>query len=493
MNKKNALIPLTIALCAGFHSAAANDKTEIKSTALEGETSIVFEAKSGAAVAAFEGTLIVPENRSANASRNLTLKYVRFPSTGESNNTPTIYLAGGPGGSGITTAKYDRFPIFMAMREFGDVIAFDQRGTGQSNDLPACKTSQTISTTSPTPDPTYFEVRRFAFRECLDFLREKGIDPNGYTTAESVADLDALRQHLGADKVNLWGISYGSHLSLAALKYMGDHLNKVIFAATEGLHQTIKQPARTELYLDRLQAAINSTSEAKAMFPDIKALIRRVLYRLEQDPLTLSIPTRSGETAPFLLQKRDMQQITGSLISDPARAVIILHMYAALDAGITEPVVALLARAIDPTDETVTFRTMGTLMDVASSSDPDYRTMIKQQAETALLGQHVNDTMHLETVDPSLDLGPGFRRAPTSDVPVLVLSGTLDGRTYPRSHQEATSGLKNRQFVTVTNAGHNLFVLSPEVLEVMQTFMRGGNVDGRNIQVDLPDFTRMPG
>ena len=41
-------------------------------------------------------------------------------------------IAGGPGGSGISTARGSRFPLFMAMREFGDVIAFDQRGVGQS-------------------------------------------------------------------------------------------------------------------------------------------------------------------------------------------------------------------------------------------------------------------------------------------------------------------------------------------------------------------------
>lgn len=455
---------------------------------ISGETPIVFESASGETVDAYEGSLIVPENRSAPDSRSLTLKYVRFPATGEQAGEPTIYLSGGPGGSGIETAKHERFPLFMAMREFGDVIAFDQRGTGASNDLENCSSSQHISTTSPTSDADYFEIQRVAFAECLGFWKDQGIDVHGYTTPESVSDLNALRKHLGAKKVNLWGISYGSHLSLAALQQIDEHVNRVIIAAVEGLDQTVKQPARADLYFDRLQAAINTVPEAKAKFPDVKALIGRVLDRLNAKPLLLDIPTASGESVPYLFQRRDLQQFTSALVADPPRAALILNVYRALDAGDTEFITSLLQRGVDPTDTTVSFRPMTYLMDVASGSGAARRAMIAKQAETALLGLHMNFSMHLETVDPSLDLGATFRKIPVSEVPTLILSGTLDGRTYPQSGQEATAGLSNRQTVAVTNGGHNLFMLSPEVTETIQDFMRGESVDGREIIVDLPQF-----
>lgn len=488
MKKINALLPL--AFIGGLSvSAAAEDSLQ----PLPGETAIVFEAQSGATVDAYEGSFIVPENRQVAGSRELTLKYVRFPATGETKGTPTIYLAGGPGGSGINTAKYQRFPLFMAMREFGDVIAFDQRGTGASNDLPMCETSQTISTTMPTSDARYEEIYQAAFQECLNFLAEKGVDKHGYTTVQSAADLDDLRRHLGSEKVNLWGISYGSHLSLAALKSMAAHINRVVIMAVEGLDQTVKQPARTDAYFDRLQAAINTVPAAKEKFPDVKALIKRVLDKLAVEPIMLSIPTRDGSMADYLLQKRDMQQFTASLIADPARAVIILNMYAALDAGITEPVVGLLQRAIDPTDTRVSFYPMSPLMDIASGTSEARRAMLLKQAETGLLASHINNTLHLETVDPTLDLGEAFRAPPVSDVPTLVLSGTLDGRTYPESGQEATVGLSKRQTVIIENGGHNSFMLSPDVTEAIQAFMRGENVDGRTITADLPDFTKFPG
>lgn len=479
MKLSSALLPLML-LTAG--AAVSEAQT------LPGETEISFAPKAGDPVQAYEGSVTVPENRSHADSRSITLKYVRFPATGETAGAPIVYLSGGPGGSGIQTAKYERFPLFMAMREFGDVIAFDQRGTGASNDLPTCTSSYHISYTEPASDQEVFDKERLAFAECLTFWKDQGVDVYGYTTSESVLDLDALRQHLGAEKIDLWGISYGSHLSLAALQQMDDRIGRVVMTAIEGLDQTVKQPLRGDAYFDRLQAAIDTDPAAKAKYPDVKAMIRRVLSQLEETPLRIDFPTEDGATVPILIQKRDMQKFTSALIADPARAVWILDVYRGLDAGDTTALTALLQRAIDPTDTAISFRPMTYLMDVASGSGPERRAMIEEQAKTALLGQHMNFSLHLETVDPKLDLGEAFRTAPVSDVPTLVLSGTLDGRTYPESGQEATAGLSQRQTMIVENAGHNLFMMSPEITEVIQDFMRGGDVDGRTLTVDLPEF-----
>ena len=479
MNRRSAALPLL--LLAGLSGVADAQPRP-------GESAIVFESDAGDIVDAYEGSLSVPENRNVANSRQITLKYVRFPSTGDTPGTPIVYLSGGPGGSGIQTAKYQRFPLFMAMREFGDVIALDQRGTGASNDLPNCTSSQHISATEPTTDVEFFAFERAAFAECLDYWKSEGVDVYGYTTSESVADLAALRRHLGSEQIDLWGISYGSHLSLAALQQIDDQIGRVVITAIEGLDQTVKQPARGDAYFDRLQSAIDKVPTAKEKYPDVKALIARVLTRLDQTPLLLEFPTQDGEAAPYLLQKRDLQKITSALIADPARAVWILEIFRALDGGDTAPVIALLQRAVDPTDTAISFRPMTVLMDVASGSSPERRAMITQQAETALMGPHMNFSMHLETVDASLDLGETFRSAPVSDVPTLVISGTLDGRTYPESGQEATAGLSNRQTVIVENGGHNVFMQSPEVTTVIQDFMRGETVDGREIYIELPEF-----
>src|SRR4026207_1335238 len=98
----------------------------------------LFENDKKEKVDAEFGTLLVPENRNNKDSNLIELAFVRFKSTAKSPGPPIVYLAGGPGGSGIGAARGSRFPLFMALREIADVIAFDQRGTGYSKPNLGC-------------------------------------------------------------------------------------------------------------------------------------------------------------------------------------------------------------------------------------------------------------------------------------------------------------------------------------------------------------------
>ena len=120
----------------------------------------VFQASDGTEVDAELGSFYVPENRARPGSRLVKLSYVRFASIGPTSEPPIVYLAGGPGGSGIGTARERRFPLFMALREVADVIAFDQRGTGLSDPLPPCRADEAFPPERPGNR-----------RELLDHLR----------------------------------------------------------------------------------------------------------------------------------------------------------------------------------------------------------------------------------------------------------------------------------------------------------------------------------
>lgn len=447
------------------------------------EEPIRFEADDGSLVDAFRGVMQVPENRADPDSRMIDLVYVRFPSTGESDR-PIIYLAGGPGGSGIGTAKWRRFPLFMAMRAHGDVIALDQRGTGESTDLPECTSPVTVGFTERLDDAELAARHRAAAQECAAFWQGEGIDLAGYTTRESVQDIDDLRMALGAEAVSLWGISYGSHLALAAMKEMEGKIDRVVLASVEGLDQTVKMPAKTDAYFDRLQQAVNNDPAAAALYPDIDALIRRVHAALDREPLTLTVRGRD-----VLFQRHAMQQVAAAMIADPENAARLLGLYLALDHGETAPLAMILGYFIDEdAGEALSFEAMPMAMDIASGVSPARLAQINRQAETALLRDYLNFPMPQLNGLLGLDLGDSFRTAPVSDVPTLVFTGTLDGRTYPDGQSEAVAGLIDITQIEVTNAGHNLFMASPEVGERIDAFMTGVTVSTDPIVVPLPSF-----
>lgn len=454
-----------------------------------GDEPFVFKSADGQTTDAIRGSFQVPENHADPASRMLTIRYVRFPGTSAKPGSPIVYLSGGPGGSGIETAEHNRFPLFMAMRQFGDVIALDQRGTGASDDTPVCEPKSAPSDSNAMTDEAYAAAYRAAALECAAFWKAKGIDLRGYNTVESARDLDALRVHLGAEKISLWGISYGTHLSLAALKLMDDRLDRVVMASAEGLDQTVKLPAQTDAYFDRMQAAVDGDLRAKAAYPDIKALIRRVHQRLQDKPVLLTLKGPDGKDAEVLLQRRILQMIEAGRIADPEGAVMMLPIYRAADAGDYKPLAEVIQRFFGP-GEPLELRAMPLAMDVASGIGDDMLALVQRQAKTALLGDVLNFPMpHLRAAFPELDLGDDFRKAPTSHVPTLLLSGTLDGRTYPESQLEAVAGLDRLQAITVVNAGHNLFMTSPEVTAAIERFMRGEPLKSAQITIAPPDFT----
>ena len=471
---------------------AATDDVAKHVHVYKGEVEIVFE-NDGQKVQAFEGSIEVPENRNDKNSRLIPLHYLRFPATTKKPGSPIIYLAGGPGGSGIGTVSYPgfRFPLFMAFREFGDVIALDQRGTGKSKTAPECTSDQSMPSNSPLSETLVTQLYRQAAKECVAFWNAEGVDVLGYTTIESAKDIDQLRQHLDAEKVTLWGISYGSHLALASLKEMPGKIEKMVIASAEGLNQTVKLPARTDAYFDRLQLAINQQPAAAEAYPDIKSLMNRVHQRLDENPIQLRIPREDEEPLEFLFQKAHIQGIAAGMIADPFRGVPqLLQLYSGIDQGVTEMLPAIIKRAgFDQPD--ISFDVMSFAMDIASGVTEQRLKLINQQAEHSIVGKLLNFPMpQLNKAVDGLDLGDAFRDYPRSDVPTLLLTGTLDGRTYMKSQREATQGLSRLTQVIVKNAGHNLFMVSPKVTEVIQQFMKNEAVGTTEIVFELPAFVK---
>lgn len=480
-----SLPPLLVSFLALTGAAMAD--------ARPGETEIEFAPRNGEPVTAYQGQFQVPENRADPDSRMIEIGYVRFPAATDTPGAPIIYLAGGPGGTGTGTARGPRFPLFMAMRQHGDVYAYDQRGTGLSdNDLPPCTSSVPAPHEVVVSDADWAALNIEAARDCREIWTGLGIDVRGYTTLESARDLDALRQHIGADQISLWSISYGSHLAMAAIDLMYDRLDRVIMASAEGLDQTVKLPERTLAYFERLQAAINSQPAAAARYPDIVDMMLRVQARLHAEPMRLEIPNEDGTSWTFILQRSFLQAATGGLIADPGRIPLLLELYAGLDSGDATVATALIGQFVDQ-HEGLTFRLMPLIMDRASGISPERLARFEDTFSSSPVGAYLNAPMpQLLPFATDIDLGDDFRSGPHGDTPVLLLTGTLDGRTYPQGQVEALAGMSDVHQITIINAGHNLFMVSPEVGDAMHQFMRGEDGLPETITVDLPDFTASP-
>lgn len=290
-----------------------------------------FETKRGETVDGEWGTFTVPENRRAPHSRPITLAFVRFPSTSRRPGHPIVFLAGGPGESGIDVARGQHFHLFMALREAADVVVLDQRGTGASRPAIRCDEKWTVPLGQPTARAELLALALERSRACADSLRAGGADLDGYNTVESADDFDALRIALGAEKIQLLGASYGTHLGFAVLRRHGARVGRCVFGGAEGPDHTFKPPSVVERYLARIGEWVRRDPGWGKRFPDFVGTMRDTLARLERNPVSLEMPDpMSGQRVGVGIGRFDVEYITAAGLADTRLLPLLPQWYAGM-------------------------------------------------------------------------------------------------------------------------------------------------------------------
>ena len=427
------------------------------------------------------GRLTVPLVRAKPDAGNAEIAFVRLQVGEGKPGAPLVYLPGGPGGSGIgATRSGDALAGFARFAELGDVILLDPRGVGMSTPRPVC----------PPPGPiapqdkfgsNAFVTARFteAAKSCVEQWRAKGVDVAGFTNAESAADIEDIRKGLGVPKIRLSGFSYGTHLALAVIRAFPASVERAVLIGTEGPNHTRKLPSTLDTQLAKLSLLAGT---------DMTATLRRVLAKLEREPIVVTINDRSA--------KKEIQVPVGA---DALRRFLI----ADIGDGNDFPVFPALLETLDRGDPSilawfaekrfnqitggVDLMVLG--MECSSGVTANRQRQIDLEAQSSPFGNTMN-LLYPEvcTALPNVDLGDTFRGPLVSNVPVLFVSGTLDSNTPPFQAEELRWGMPNGVHLIVANAGHEDTFGHPEVMAVVGEFLAGRDVSARRVVLPLPKF-----
>lgn len=435
------------------------------------------------------GTLLVPENRGDANSNLIELAFVRFKSTAKNPGPPIVYLAGGPGGSGIGAATGSRFPLFMALREIGDVIAFDQRGTGYSKPNLGCFERLALPLdVVPSRAAAVEELRKNA-RGCIEYWRDiQRVDLTGYNTNESADDLDDLRKALGAKQISLWSISYGTHLALTTIRRHPQSIHRAILAGTEGPDHTYKLPSNVQKHLADLAALIKADPELGKEIPDFLGLMKSVFDRLDAQPQTVEImDPRTKQNVKVIVNKFVLQYIVANNIGTTVTANFPVLFYRASKGDFTNPAQVWLNTSREGIGSAMSY-----MMDCASGQTAARRELIAREAKETLL-EDISNFPFPEICEEwkAPDLGDQFRSPVTSQVPVLFISGTLDARTPVSNAEEYRRGFTNSTHIIIEGAVHSdpLFLSSPKIKDGMLEFLKGQPVTVTKIAGPPMKFT----
>jgi pimeloyl-ACP methyl ester carboxylesterase len=437
-------------------------------------------------------TLLVPENRTKPDSRKIELAVVRLRSKSPNPGPPIFYLPGGPGGSAINEMWLPWIDsLFQKLRETNDIILMDQRGIGSSKP----HFSWTIPSSLP-PDgflsrEKMSQYYNQASRQAVEHFRKEGFDLSGYNTEESADDLNDLRIAIGADKMNLLSFSYGTHLALATIRRHGEHLDSAVLIGTEGPNHTVKLPSTYDAQLQKLSDLAARDPEIRAKVPDMIALLKRVLRKLKENPITVRIQDRrTNQPVDVQVGNFGLQLILRMDVGDRND----FPEFPALLYRIDQGDYSLLSKYVEKRYNQFGRGVSGmyVMMELSSGVTAQRLARVNEESKNALLGEVIN----FPDIDPEIwgnpDLGDKFRSPILSETRTLFISGTLDSNTPPFQAEELRWGFSNASHIIIDYAGHEDALPNEKVQAAIVDFFQGKDVSDVRISLGPPKFIPIP-
>lgn len=401
---------------------------------------------------AFCAKFPVPENRADPHSRTIDLKLAIVKSDSEvPARDLVVYLAGGPGQSAIQTYA-ELAPAFAPLLKHHDLLLLDQRGTGGSHPLKCPGVEKRMQALSAAPSDLAQQTKLIG--ECAQEV-EKTSDPRYYTTTDAVADLEAVRQALGAPRLDLVGVSYGTRM---AQHYASAHPESVRSIVLDGvvpnqliLGETFAEALQRSLKLQ--SAACSATPACRRAFGDWYATLHALYDKLKTQP-----PQRVTFADPY-----SYKPVTRTVSADNLAVVVRMFSYSAMTA-------ALLPLAVDEaakgnyaplmgqskliTGDLSASIENGMQMSVTCSEDAALLKPRPQDADT-ILGNQLIDAFIAECKAwPHDPIPKGFHAPFKSSIPTLLISGERDPVTPPAYAEEVLKGLGDGRSLVVKGLGH---------------------------------------
>lgn len=431
------------------------------------------------------GELSVPENRRDPDSRRVTVTFGRIPASAGSAGTALFFIAGGPGASGIGSFAGNAAWL-LPLREFGDLVLVEQRGTGFSRPRLDCAERWDFPIDAPLKRSRLIEVAREQFAACRRAWQAEGVDLAGYNTVAYAEDVVAVADALGYRRFGVVAFSYGTQIALELLRSHSHRLSRAVLLGVMGPSDSLRNPMDHDAVLGRA-AELLERDEASELYPDLVNSTIAAIEKLRHAPVQVSIPgTDGGEPVEFVFDELAYrrQMVTRLGIRDELaklprfnRALIDDTDREWLQSELRNRLQGLLWMRKGPLAMRSAAQHYAT---VCAGADPAPRDRVPS---SCVLGHTFHPALP-EACDAWQvpNLGDAFRQPPRSDVPVLMFSAELDTKTPVNQAKRLLPHLSRARHVVLMNAGHDdLLEVVEDVRTRMQAFFSGEEVSASPI------------
>ncbi len=373
---------------------------------------------------------------------------------------------GGPGGGAIESVKgYTELTKPLATDH--DLLLIDPRGTGQSGKL-SCGLTGLALLTRP-------ELHRAAAR-CAATL---GPRAEGYTSAATADDIDAVRRRLGLDQIVLYGVSYGTYLmSIYAERHPETVRSIMLSGAYPVGFDPLGGPSARAISLTLRRICERAAAcDGDTVVDDLRTVNARL--RAKPRPMTITV---DGKPRALTLTESTLALVLTFPASDavgstPGKTPLLGRLPARLHhaaRGDFRPLIKEIGAvfkelAADPTDQALATSVVCNDYARPWSVDAPLRERWRQfhraveHARPAAFGTFTPRAFATSPLDGG-DLCIAWPKNGTArpytltgdlpDVPTLVLSGDLDSNTSDENGKLNAAQFPRARFLSVPNTGH---------------------------------------
>jgi pimeloyl-ACP methyl ester carboxylesterase len=314
-----SLVAVWLALTAAAHARSTIDVSALKAIPCPPDEGYVDKA-----VVRHCGHLRTTEGGDGTGLPIDIAVVVLIPSDPErAKRAPTVFVHGGPG---YAVVDIWWSVALLNMANESPVVIFDQRAVGKSKPK-LCTFLDGDDQTLDKLSPEGVKKRMLAdTKKCVEGLIKDGVDLATYTSAGTVADMEVLRKALKIEKWNVYGVSYGTTVTLA---YVATHPDRVRAAVIDSVYPPEMASFSTVVpdgmeAIESMNRVCQTQPRCKARFGDLRTLFDQAIVALDKaphpvrviDPATGRIATRhiSSSTLFALVQGRAIQSAAWPIV-----------------------------------------------------------------------------------------------------------------------------------------------------------------------------------
>jgi pimeloyl-ACP methyl ester carboxylesterase len=361
---------------------------------------------------------------------------------------PLFVFAGGPGGAASEFYVMLQ-PVLEKIRKTRDIVLIDQRGTGQSSPM-KCPLDETESLDAGID----LEVVAQHTRDCLTNL--KG-DPRFYTTTIAMADYDLVRQAMGYEQINLFGVSYGTRAAQVYLRHYAGHVRSIILDSVVPMQLNLGQEHAQ--MLDRAVAEVFRACEREQQCHDLYAEgikgLDALFRQLRQQPREISFTHPATGIEETIVVTSDILAVAIRFLSysSETQAILPLLIHEAVTKNNLERLTIQAMLIVGDLNEQIS---RGMELSVICSEDYPYLSFEQDNSSTILGDTFLSVLKTTCEIWPRGKVTAQFHEPVKSDVPVLLLTGNRDPVTPPSYAQQTALHFSNSLVLTAEGLGHGV-------------------------------------